>query len=132
MSAKKAIVLLAHGSRDPQWAAPFYAITAALEQACPSHRVVLAFLEMGQPDLPGAFANLASSGLEQLTVFPLFLGVGKHLRTDLPDLVDKARQQHPTIAVTLLPALGEHPQFVSAVVALALNSLSTQSAEGPP
>ena len=40
----RAIVLFAHGARDPRWAQPFEAIAARVRAAAPDCRVALAYL----------------------------------------------------------------------------------------
>ena len=45
MASGSALVLFAHGSRDPEWARPFEALRARLERRLPATPVVLAFLE---------------------------------------------------------------------------------------
>ncbi len=52
------IILLAHGSRDPQWALPFEQIRAAVESRKPSCAVALAYLEHTTPDFAGAVDDL--------------------------------------------------------------------------
>ena len=47
----KALILLAHGSRDPSWAQPFEALAAALKEKHPGRRIELAFMELTEPSL---------------------------------------------------------------------------------
>jgi lipopolysaccharide export system permease protein len=47
----QAIVLFAHGARDPRWAEPFEAVAARVRAAAPGCPVVLAFLELMTPSL---------------------------------------------------------------------------------
>ncbi len=44
-----AIVLFAHGARDPEWAQPFEKMRARIQERLPGTPVVLAFLELMQP-----------------------------------------------------------------------------------
>jgi sirohydrochlorin cobaltochelatase len=117
------LILFAHGARDPRWAAPFEAVAAAVRQARPGLPVRLAFLEFMAPTLPEAGAELAAAGCRQLTVLPMFLGAGGHVRKDLPLLLEQIRAAHPGLAVTLLPAVGEIDSVVAAMAAAALAQL---------
>jgi sirohydrochlorin cobaltochelatase len=125
MSQRAGIVLFAHGSRDPQWAAPLYAIEAQIKRGHPEQTVGVAFLEIGQPDLIAAIASMAATGVTRIAVLPVFLGVGKHLREDLPLLVQQAQSDfaHASLRLRLLPALGEHPLFAAWVASLALDAV---------
>ena len=93
-----ALILFAHGARDPRWREPFDRLHA-LVSARRAGPVALAFLEMMQPDLTEAARQLAHSGATSAMVVPVFLGTGGHLRQDLPALVP----DHPdTDAVCLI------------------------------
>jgi sirohydrochlorin cobaltochelatase len=120
---KPGLILFAHGARDPAWAQPFEAVAAAVRRARPQLPVRLAFLELMTPDLPAAAAALAAEGCEHVTVLPLFLGAGGHVRRDLPRLLDLVRAAHPSLRWTLQPAVGELPAVVAAMADAALDAL---------
>ncbi len=117
------LILFAHGARDPRWAAPFEAVAAAVRAARPGLPVKLAFLEFMAPTLPEAGAELAGAGCTALTVLPMFLGAGGHVRKDLPLLLEEIRAAQPGVAVTLLPAVGEIDSVVAAMAQAALAQL---------
>ena len=116
----RAIVLFAHGARDPRWADPFEAVAARVRAAAPDCRVALAFLELMAPTLGDAAAALVASGAIRVDIVPLFLGTGGHLRRDLPPLVEGLRAGHPGVAIRLHAAIGEHAAVVEAMAAAAL------------
>ena len=116
----RAIVLFAHGARDPRWAAPFEAVAANIRAAAPDCRVALAFLELMAPTLGDAAAALVASGAIRVDIVPLFLGTGGHLRRDLPPLVEALRAAHPGVAIRLHAAIGEHAAVVEAMAAAAV------------
>ena len=103
----QALVLLAHGSRDASWRAPFEAIAAQVASAQPGLQVRCAYLQLCQPDLPQVVADLCAAGYQKITVAPLFLGVGTHMRDDIPALLAAVQSQQPGCCFTLLPTLGE-------------------------
>lgn len=110
-----AIILFAHGSRDPEWAAPLRALQRTVAQRRPDAQVLIAFLELMQPDLPAALAQTAAQGARNATVVPVFLAAGAHLKTDLPRLVEAASIAHPQLAVRVLPPLGENDAVLQAL-----------------
>jgi sirohydrochlorin cobaltochelatase len=110
-----ALILFAHGSRDAAWYAPFEALCARLKARMPQVDVRLAYLEFGQPELPQAIADAAQHGLRTVRVVPVFLAAGKHLREDLPLLIDAARKQHPQLSITLAPPIGEDARMLDAM-----------------
>jgi len=115
-----AVILFGHGSRDPAWREPMDAVARRIAEQAPGTAVVCAFLELQSPDFAAAVAELAGRGADHLTVLPMFLGVGKHARQDLPALVEAARAAHPGLALTVLPSAGELPEVIGALVGAAL------------
>lgn len=93
-----------------------------MRQTAPDVLVRCAFLELTEPDLPAAAAELAALGIGTLTVVPLFLGVGRHAREDLPKLIDELRLRYPAISITLKPAIGEDAKIVNLIAELSLQS----------
>ena len=112
-----ALILFAHGSRDPQWAAPFRAIQQRVARAKPEVAVELAFLEIMQPSLGDAVARLAASGRTRFTVAPLFMAQGAHLRRDLAALVADVRTRHSGVDIEVLPPAGEAEAVLDAITA---------------
>ncbi|MGA0610703.1 sirohydrochlorin chelatase [Caldimonas sp. KR1-144] len=111
------VLLFGHGSRDAAWAAPFEAVAAKLRAEAPSARVALAYLEFMSPTIAEAGAMLAADGCVEVVVVPLFLGVGGHVRKDLPALIDSLAQRHPAVRWRLAGAIGEHPLVIDAMAA---------------
>lgn len=117
---RTAIVLFAHGSRDPQWRIPIEAVARQIRVRQPDAQVCCAYLELCAPSLPEAAREMAAAGARRIKVFPLFFGVGKHAREDLPLLVEEIRAAHPDVAIDLLPAAGEYEQLTVLIADIAL------------
>lgn len=115
--SSQAVVLFAHGARDPAWAAPFERLRTLTQAAMPGADVRLAFLELMQPDLPTVVAEQAAAGARRVTVIPVFLGQGGHVRRDLPQILDQLRQAHPQVEVASVPAVGEDDAVLQAIAA---------------
>jgi len=97
----RGIVLFAHGARDPDWAAPFQQVRSRLTASRPEGRVELAFLELMSPTLDEAIDRLVAEGAVAITVFPLFMAQGGHLKQDLPRILDDIRARHARIPIAL-------------------------------
>ena len=111
----RGIVLFAHGSRDPEWARPLEAIRERVRQSRPEYPIELAYLDIMSPTLEEAVGSLVEQGALAVTVFPLFLAQGGHLRLDLPRLLDAIRASHPRIPIALEPAVGDVPEIREAI-----------------
>ena len=114
-SAFPAIVLFAHGSRDPQWAQPFRSIQRLVRAKAPAAAVELAFLENMKPPLRDVVAALVAAGHLRIVVAPLFMAQGGHLRTDLPNMLGALRADYPGVAIDVLPAIGDVEPLLEAI-----------------
>jgi sirohydrochlorin cobaltochelatase len=117
----RGLILLAHGARDPSWATPFEAVVARVRAKAPEALVRLAFLELMAPRLAEAGAELAALGCTRIDVVPVFLGMGGHVRRDVPAQLAELRDAHPGVAWTLHAALGETPHVIAALADAALD-----------
>ena len=120
---QRGTILFAHGSRDPLWRKPIEAVADHIRKIAPDVLVNCAYLELSVPDLPTSAAELAARGVNAITVVPLFLGVGKHAREDLPVLVDALRTQHPEVQFDVQVAMGEHPAVLDLMAEIALGAV---------
>jgi len=110
-----ALVLFAHGARDPEWAEPFRVLQKAVSGKRPDLAVELAFLEIMQPPLADCVAHLIASGRLRITVAPLFLAQGGHLKKDLPKLLKDLGAKHPSAQIDVLPPIGEVAELLNAI-----------------
>lgn len=115
MPEHSAIVLLAHGSREPEWARPFARLRERLAERLPDVPVELAFVEHMKPDLATVIASLGSRGIERVTLLPLFMAQGRHLRDGLPQMVARACAENPGVLVRTGPAVGEVESVLEAM-----------------
>ena len=115
---EKALILFAHGARDPAWAGPVQAVAKKLQTESPDLQVGVAFLEFMTPTLSEAVAGIvarAGSSSVQVDVLPFFIAQGGHLREDLPVMLAAVQEQHAQLQIRLLPALGELPSVQDAM-----------------
>jgi sirohydrochlorin cobaltochelatase len=110
-----ALILFAHGARDPAWAVPFENVLARVQSQAPERAPMLAYLELMAPDLPTAIAMQVERGFEAVRIVPLFLGPGGHLRHDLPRIVDAERARHPQVVIELAGPAGEDASVIEAL-----------------
>lgn len=125
MVGQSAIILFAHGARDPAWRRPFDAIAQAMKLAQPQAIVEIAFLELMEPRLPQVAENLYQRGHRQLLVIPVFLSQSGHVMRDLPAIVDQVTASHAGLAVSVGSAIGEDLSVINAIAAACLGRLGT-------
>ena len=115
-----AIILFAHGSRDPLWHKPIQAVAQRITERDTKSLVRCAYLELTEPDLLHVANELVVAGATSMSVVPLFLGVGKHAREDLPVLIAQVKDAHPALAVTCQRAVGEQERLLDLLADIAL------------
>ena len=111
----RALILFAHGARDPGWAQPFERLAARVRAKAPGREVRLAFLELMSPDLVQAASELVAGGAKSISVVPIFLGQGGHIRRDLPSLIEELRSQHPDVKIKCASPAGEEESVLEAM-----------------
>ena len=117
---QRGIVLFGHGSRDPLWRKPIEAVAARVRALDAAVAVRCAYLELTEPDLAATVDGLMAEGIRAITIVPMFLGVGKHAREDLPLLLDALRRQHPRAEFNLQASVGEQPAMIELLAKIAL------------
>jgi len=119
-----AVVLFAHGSRDPLWRVPIDAVAHEIARQSPATVVRCAFLELMAPELGETVDELVAQGHTSIRVVPMFLGVGRHAREDLPALIDNLRARYPAVQLDLQPAIGEQAELTRCMAQIALSQHS--------
>ena len=117
------IILFAHGSRDALWRLPIEAVAQRIQTVSPQTDVACAYLELTEPDLPTTAAMMIARSIHHIVIVPMFLGVGRHAREDLPVLVQQLQKDHPDVHFELRRAIGEEPHLTQAMANIALSSL---------
>jgi sirohydrochlorin cobaltochelatase len=115
MQKKSAMILFAHGARDPRWAQPFQRLQSMTQASLPEVKVELAFLELMAPNLTDLVTQLVADGCEKIVVSPIFLGQGGHVQRDLPLLINLLRETYPKLELKQLEAVGEDAMVLQAI-----------------
>lgn len=127
--AATALLLIAHGSPDPDWREPLVRLAQRLrEQSWPGAppQIELAYLGFIEPDVPEAIASLYDQGHRRIVALAAFLSPGgKHIKKDVPDIIETVRPRYPDLHLELRPgALGADPLVVDALATAARRQFS--------
>jgi sirohydrochlorin cobaltochelatase len=117
---KTALILFAHGARDPEWANPMRRVQAAVRERTNGVPVELAFLEFMSPNLTESVTQLIADGADKLVILPMFIARGGHLKKELPEMLEVLRCTYPNVEFSLGGAIGEHDTVVQAMASAAL------------
>lgn len=125
------IMVVGHGSRRPEANEDVRAAAQLIGERGGFALVAAAFLEIQQPDIAAAYAQLVRSGARQIIVHPYFLSPGRHTRGDLPREVRAAASQHPGVSYRITEPLSAHPAVIEAAVSRIRETLSQHKSTSP-
>ncbi|PUA20842.1 cobalamin biosynthesis protein CbiX [Glaciimonas sp. PCH181] len=117
------MILFAHGARAASWVEPFERLQKITQERLPDVRVVLAFLELMTPQLPEVLGGFAADGVTEITIVPVFLGQGGHVKRDLPLLVLEAQERYPGMVINVVEAVGEQVGVLDAIAGYCVGSV---------
>ena len=123
--ADHALILFAHGARDPRWAQALHGLRESLLSRLPQSRVELAFLELQSPKLADALAAAAAAGSTRIDIAPVFWASGGHIVNDLPPILAGFRRAFPQVRVEVLPVLSELPGMTDFIAGVLHNLAGT-------
>ena len=116
----KGIILFGHGSRSAEYLRPFERIRAAVQARDGDALVELGFLELTRPTLDESIDCLVRRGVARIVVVPIFIGPGRHVLKDLPQLAANAMDRHPGLTIDLAGPVGEAQDVIEAMAGYAL------------
>ncbi len=117
-----AVVLVAHGSRDPRAAAATRALARSVAAARPEWDVHDSYLDHSLPRPVDVLARLAASGHRRAVLVPLLLTAAYHGRVDVPAEVAAARAAGLRLDVDITDVLGPRDGHVDPLLTAGLIS----------
>ncbi|MFF3329755.1 sirohydrochlorin chelatase [Streptomyces sp. NPDC002888] len=105
--APPALVVVAHGSRDPRALSTVRTLLARVRELRPGLSVHLGHIELNAPLLTDTLAELDAHGTPDAVLVPLLLSRGYHVKRDIPEMAAAAR-----VRTRLASPLGPHPLLV--------------------
>lgn len=110
------LVIAIHGTRLAEGQAAARAFVDRVRGLLPAVEVRDAYVELDSPSITDAVADAALAHPEhRCVVVPLMLGVGGHVRDDIPEAIAAGRARVPGASVLQTPHLGPDPRLRAAV-----------------
>jgi sirohydrochlorin ferrochelatase len=107
-----ALVVVAHGSRDPRALSTVSTLLDRVRDLRPGLPVHLGHIELNAPLLTDTLAELDATDTAEAVLVPLLLSRGYHVKRDIPEMAAEARV-HTRVAAPL----GPHPLLVETLYA---------------
>lgn len=106
LTTRQAVVLVAHGSRDPRAAEATRALARAVADARPEWTVHASYLDHAGPRPLDVLAALEAAGHRRAVLVPLLLTSAYHGRVDVPAIVTDAWAAGLRLTVDITDVLG--------------------------
>jgi sirohydrochlorin cobaltochelatase len=117
-AASHALLLVGHGSRDPDGQREFMEFAAKVQQAAGQRPVVPCFLELAEPTIPQGLARCMELGYRDIAAVPVLLFAARHNKYDVPAEFDYVRQRYPDLHIRYARHFGITTEIVDGLRAL--------------
>ncbi len=103
------LLVVAHGSRKKPSNEEVLALARQIGKLAAGvyDRVACGFVQFAEPTVESQIEMLVSEGVENIVLFPYFLGSGSHVSNDIPQLVQQTHIRHPDVRLRVTPHLGK-------------------------
>lgn len=135
MPPRPALLVVAHGSRDPRHAAAVSALCARVRALRPGLRVEVGYLDFNAPRVPQVLERLSAEaeakgrraaassgrgrgrgdGVREVVALPLLLTRAFHAKSDIPAVLRAATARLPLLSVRQADVLGPSPLLTAAL-----------------
>lgn len=105
----KTLIIIAHGSRLKESNEEIIKFTSKIEnQADENYLIRYAFLELAKPSIYDSLKDVVTKDKSyNIEILPYFLAEGRHVKEDIPNEVEKFREEFKNVNIKILPHLGK-------------------------
>ncbi|CAG7614605.1 hypothetical protein PAESOLCIP111_01728 [Paenibacillus solanacearum] len=108
----EAILLVGHGSRDPEGNEELLQFAETVRRMAPEHVIETCFLEFAAPNIMKGIDNCAAQGATRVVLVPIILFAAGHAKIHIPAAIDEARLKYPGIEFIYGRPIGVHQKVV--------------------
>lgn len=109
---QRPLLLIGHGTRDPQGRQTFLDFATAYQNLDQSRPVIPCFLELTTPTIQEGVTQCLEQGYTDLSALPLLLFAARHNKFDITNELDRARQHYPQVRFHYGRHFGIHPRIL--------------------
>lgn len=108
-----AILLVGHGSRDPEGNRELMEFARAVAEKAPENTVVeTCFLELTRPSIAEGVTACVDKGATRVVLVPIILFAAGHAKIDIPNAIDRAKIRYPQVEFVYGRPIGVHEKVV--------------------
>lgn len=105
MIHEKIILLTAHGSKKEAANSEIKSLAKRLDDKN-QYSVIPCFLELAYPSIEEAVESATQKKPEEILLLPYFLTQGRHIQSDIPEIISQLQKKYPKIPIKILDYLG--------------------------
>lgn len=90
-------------------------VRESMAEGIPVHS---AHMEIASPSIHDGITLCVAGGAQHVIVVPFFLSPGRHVSSDIPNLVAKAAETFPGLTYEVRSHLGSHPALINVILEL--------------
>jgi sirohydrochlorin cobaltochelatase len=109
---QRPLLLIGHGSRDPQGRDRLLEFATAYQALDTSRPVIPCFLELTEPSIQDGVDQCVEQGYTDISVLPILLFAARHNKFDVTNELDRARQRHPQVTFHYGRHFGITPEII--------------------
>ena len=113
----KSLIIIAHGSRREESNREIIEMVTRINMQLEAgyDHVSHAFLEICNPSLHDAVAQVIEMGAREVSVYPFFLNSGNHVQRDIPEMIQALNASYPDCEIRLMPHFGQQEDIASLI-----------------
>jgi sirohydrochlorin cobaltochelatase len=108
-----AILLVGHGSRDPEGNRELKEFARGVAEQAPENTLVeTCFLELTRPSIADGVTACVDRGATRVVLVPIILFAAGHAKIDIPNAIDRAKARYPQVQFIYGRPIGVHEKVV--------------------
>ncbi len=108
----KGIIVVGHGSRSEEAKELFLKIVDSLRVKLEDSNVEGCFMEISKPYIPAKIDEMYKNGVRDFIILPYFLVPGIHIKEDIPEILEEAKDKYGDITVKVAEPIGYHDKLI--------------------
>jgi sirohydrochlorin cobaltochelatase len=108
----EAILLVGHGSRDPEGNEEILRFAELVREKAPQYMIETCFLEFAKPTIPQGIAQCVEQGATRVVLVPIILFAAGHAKIHIPVEIDKAKKLYPQVQFAYGRPIGIHQKVM--------------------
>ena len=109
------VIIVDHGSRKKESNDRLERLALSYKHLSQLPIVEAAHMELCEPSIATAYGKCVKQGATRIVCYPFFLSPGRHVKEDIPALLEEAAVGHPGVSYSMTAPLGMHEDVLKLI-----------------